>query len=51
VCGREVERTAHCGRPTVHARGARWLGNDAVNLLSSVVGGGLAVALAQALRL
>jgi uncharacterized protein (TIGR00297 family) len=51
VCGREVERTAHCGRPTVHARGVRWLGNDAVNLLSSVVGGVLAVALAQALRL
>jgi uncharacterized protein (TIGR00297 family) len=28
----------HCGAPTVHTRGWRWLNNDAVNLASSLVG-------------
>jgi uncharacterized protein (TIGR00297 family) len=51
ACGREVERTVHCGRPTVFARGARWLNNDAVNALSSLVGGSLAVLLASWLSL
>ncbi|KIL37770.1 hypothetical protein SD70_30870 [Gordoniibacillus kamchatkensis] len=51
VCGREVERAAHCSRPTVHARGVPWLGNDAVNLLSSAAGGIVAVLLALAFGL
>ncbi|OBZ15118.1 hypothetical protein A8L34_13015 [Bacillus sp. FJAT-27264] len=39
VCGREVESPQHCGVPAVHARGWRWMTNDAVNAISSAVGG------------
>lgn len=39
VCGREVEASRHCGQPTVHARGWRWMNNDAVNAASSILGG------------
>jgi uncharacterized protein (TIGR00297 family) len=42
--GRETERTvARDGTPTTFVRGWRWLNNDMVNLLSSLVGGGVAV--------
>jgi uncharacterized protein (TIGR00297 family) len=38
--GRETERTvARDGTPTTFVRGWRWLNNDMVNLLSSLVGG------------
>lgn len=43
VCGREVESGVHCGRPAVHHRGWRWMGNDAVNAVSSIVGGAVAL--------
>ncbi|MDF9842198.1 MULTISPECIES: DUF92 domain-containing protein [unclassified Paenibacillus] len=43
VCGREVEASRHCGRPTVHARGWRWMNNDAVNALSTLAGGAAAL--------
>lgn len=43
VCGREVEAARHCGQPTVHARGWRRMDNDAVNLLSSAIGGAAAL--------
>lgn len=43
VCGREVEASRHCGRPTVFARGWRWMDNDAVNAISSVIGGAAAL--------
>lgn len=36
VCGTLTERRTHCGAPTDHARGLRWLGNDLVNLLSTL---------------
>ncbi|WNQ09776.1 DUF92 domain-containing protein [Paenibacillus aurantius] len=39
VCGRTVEKTSHCGRPAVFARGWRWMNNDAVNIISSLLGG------------
>lgn len=42
-CGREVEASQHCGQPTVYARGWRWMDNDAVNALSSVIGGAAAL--------
>ncbi len=42
VCCREVEAREHCGAPTVHARGLPFLGNDAVNVLGSLIGGALA---------
>ncbi|WP_379137246.1 DUF92 domain-containing protein [Paenibacillus sp. sgz500958] len=43
ICGREVEASSHCGVPTVHARGWRWMNNDAVNFISSLFGGVVAV--------
>jgi len=39
LCGREVEAAVHCGRPTKPVRGLRGMNNDAVNGLSSFVGG------------
>jgi uncharacterized membrane protein len=39
ACGSETEQHTHsCGTPTQHAGGLAWLENDAVNLISSVVG-------------
>ncbi|MCM3703916.1 DUF92 domain-containing protein [Paenibacillus macerans] len=43
VCGKEVEVASHCGHETVPVRGFRWMNNDAVNLLSSLAAGGLAL--------
>ncbi|MNI53419.1 hypothetical protein D3C73_1082470 [compost metagenome] len=43
VCGREVEATRHCGQPTVYARGWRRMDNDAVNAVSSLLGGAAAL--------
>jgi uncharacterized protein (TIGR00297 family) len=43
VCGREVESARHCGAPAEHARGWRWMSNDAVNAISSVIGGAVAL--------
>jgi uncharacterized protein (TIGR00297 family) len=43
VCGALTERPVHCGEPSLHAQGRRWMTNDLVNLLSSVVAGLLAV--------
>lgn len=44
VCGKDTEKSAHCGAPAHHLRGLPWLRNDAVNLLSTF----LAVVLAAA---
>ena len=47
VCRKETERAVHrCGTPTSLRRGWRWLNNDLVNFLSSVVGGLVAAGLA-----
>lgn len=45
-CGRLTERPDHCGIPTRHAAGWRWMTNDAVNLLATAVGALVAAALA-----
>lgn len=46
TCQKETERKLHrCGNETRPIRGYAWLNNDMVNLLSSVVGGFVAVAL------
>lgn len=42
-CGGEVESSVHCGDSTKHLRGLRWMNNDAVNSLSSILGGGVAL--------
>jgi uncharacterized membrane protein len=45
-CQKETESRVHrCGRETRLRRGWRWLGNDAVNFISSAVGGGIAALL------
>lgn len=43
VCAREVEASMHCGKPTVYARGWRWMDNDTVNAVSSIIGGVVAL--------
>ena len=50
VCGRTVERREHCGTPTLPAGGLPWMNNDAVNVLSSLVGGAIATLFELALR-
>ena len=48
-CERWTERAVHdCGAPTAHRRGWRWMTNDSVNLLTTLVGAGAAVALLAA---
>ena len=50
VCQKDTERKVHkCGQETRPLRGWSWLNNDLVNLLASLVGGLIAVALWLAL--
>ena len=42
VCGKLTEKLRHCQRTTIRAGGWRWMGNDLVNLLSSLGGGSIA---------
>lgn len=37
VCGADTEKREHCGEATVYRSGVRWIGNNAVNLLSSLL--------------
>ncbi|WP_046215693.1 DUF92 domain-containing protein [Paenibacillus wulumuqiensis] len=43
VCGKQVETRIHCGQPTVYDRGWRWMNNDMVNAVSSIMGGAAAL--------
>jgi len=45
VCGELTEKTEHCGSSTVYASGLRWLDNNMVNLISSVIITGISYAL------
>jgi uncharacterized protein (TIGR00297 family) len=46
LCRKDTERRVHkCGNETRPLRGWSWLNNDLVNLLASIVGGGLAAVL------
>lgn len=45
VCGRDVEKSSHCGREAASLRGHSWMNNDAVNVISSLIGSVLAVVL------
>lgn len=49
ICGKETERQQHCQQHTLPLRGAAWLNNDKVNLLSSIIAGGAAWLLSAAL--
>ncbi|MEW5955969.1 MAG: DUF92 domain-containing protein [Candidatus Micrarchaeota archaeon] len=45
-CKKETERKIHkCGEKTLLFRGIKWIDNDVVNLLSTIVGGALAAGL------
>jgi uncharacterized protein (TIGR00297 family) len=47
-CRASTERRVHtCGSPTVHAGGLRWLDNDGVNLMSTIIGGLVALVLSS----
>lgn len=39
VCGKEMEHHTHCDQKARHIRGLSWMNNDAVNALSSAIGG------------
>ncbi len=41
-CGRQTERRAHCGGPTMPLRGRPWLTNDGVNFLATLIGAAVA---------
>ncbi len=43
VCGKIVETDMHHEQPTVYARGWRWMNNDMVNAVSSIIGGAVAL--------
>jgi len=44
TCAKETEKQLHgCGTPTRHVRGWRWLSNDMVNFVSSLLGALVAV--------
>jgi len=46
TCQKETERSIHsCGTPTQHLRGLRWLDNDVVNTLATVMGSVVAMLL------
>ena len=47
VCGMVTERETHCGEKTLCVRGARWVSNDAVNLMSNAFSLGVALVLAK----
>jgi uncharacterized protein (TIGR00297 family) len=46
-CGSSTEREIHiCGTPTIHSGGLKWLNNDGVNFISTIIGGLVALAVA-----
>jgi len=45
ICGKETERSEHCGQATEHIRGWQRLNNDWVNIVCSVTAGIVAVLL------
>lgn len=50
-CESETERLLHrCGAPTTQLRGWRWLDNEGVNFVASLVGAGVALLMALAVR-
>ncbi|MDG6926082.1 MAG: DUF92 domain-containing protein [Nitrososphaerota archaeon] len=49
VCGSATENLVHCGRPTERRSGFFFMDNNIVNLLATVVGAGVSLALAAVL--
>jgi uncharacterized membrane protein len=38
ACGKETEKRMHCQMHTSHAKGFKWLDNDGVNFVNTIVG-------------
>lgn len=51
VCGKSVEVSQHCDEATKRTRGYSWMSNDAVNLISSLLGGAAAYGIAVLIAL
>jgi uncharacterized protein (TIGR00297 family) len=48
VCGKEIEKNRHCGgAQAVRIRGLSFMTNDAVNMISSVIGGAVSIAISS----
>jgi uncharacterized protein (TIGR00297 family) len=47
VCGKEVEKNRHCKEQAIRIRGVSWMTNDAVNMISSLLGGAVCASLSQ----
>lgn len=45
VCGKTIEKQFHCSQKAAQIRGARWMTNDLVNAVSSLVGGIMCLAI------
>ncbi|WP_036745465.1 DUF92 domain-containing protein [Paenibacillus sp. UNC451MF] len=45
VCGKEIEKSLHCQTQAERIRGASFMTNDAVNMISSFLGGAICIAL------
>jgi uncharacterized protein (TIGR00297 family) len=39
ICGKEIEKPRHCDVDAIRIRGISWMSNDAVNAVSSAIGG------------
>ena len=48
VCGQPSESRAHCGKPTAHKSGVSQVDNNVVNVLATVAGAALSLAVAAA---
>ena len=38
VCNKETEKRVHCDMQTHHIRGFKWIDNDGVNFVNTIVG-------------
>ncbi|MDP5957973.1 MAG: DUF92 domain-containing protein, partial [Candidatus Marinimicrobia bacterium] len=38
VCNKETEKRMHCQMHTSHSKGFKWLDNDGVNFVNTIVG-------------
>ncbi|OPH57279.1 hypothetical protein BC351_25810 [Paenibacillus ferrarius] len=51
VCGKTIEKHVHCEQETRQIRGIKWMTNDAVNAISSFVGGAVCLGISSLISL
>lgn len=49
-CGLITEKQSHCGTDTIQARGWKWADNEAVNMICTLTGGGICLAVMWLVR-